>query len=141
MYKWKCKKRRMDSSQLNKKYKTNWWIIFSLLIRWQIYSTLSSKVLISKFQFSSIPSVSLFLFLKVDCQASLLILAYILLLTIMSHISVSALSMFTSINLDKACKLIRLLYFSFTLKLCFINYLIRSRMCDLQFSVSSLNGS
>ena len=141
MYKWKCKKRRMDSSQLNTKYKAHWWIIFSLLIRWQVYSTLSSKVLISKFQCSSISSVSLFFFFKVTCQASLLILAYILLLTTISHILVSVLSMFTPINLDKACKLMRLQYFSITLKLCWINYLIRSRMCDLLFSVSSLNGS
>ena len=83
-------------------------MIFSLLIKWQVCSTLSSNDLMSEFQSPSRPFGPWFVFLKVTIQESLLILACILLFTTMSPSSSSVLSSETPISRARVPMLILL---------------------------------
>lgn len=82
--------------------------MFSLLIRWQVCSTLSSNYLMSEFQSPRMPFGPWFVFLNVTIHDSLLILACILLLTTMSPSSSSVLSSETPISFESVLMLILL---------------------------------
>ena len=83
-------------------------MIFSLLIRWQVCSTLSSNYLMSAFQSPRRPFGPWFVFLKVTIQDNLLIFACILLFTTMSPSSSSVLSSETPMSLARVLMLILL---------------------------------